>query len=486
MAAKLTSALRKTWRTLGAIKTGVVLLITVVIVAAAGTLILQRPMTDAEEMQRAYSPQVLRILDATGLTNVFHAWWFILLLVLVSASIVAASIERFPNAWRYFARPYKSTDETFRKSLPSRKQLAIKDEESGLVAAERALHSLGFRPERIIGPDRISLFAERNRISEMAVYIVHASLLLIFLGGIVDGIWGWRGYVSLERGQQISEISLKDGGTKHLPFAIRCDGAGQENYPDGSPKRWWSKLAVLQDGHEMNSKEIAVNDPLVYSGIRFYQSGYGSTGKVEKLLLTASARDGKTKPQEIALTMNEPVALDADTTVRLARFIPDYFVRDGQVYKRSERVENPAVQMFVESEKTGKRAEVWLPEMDGIAHNGDSPYSFEAKDLQLGSFTGLQVSHEPGQWAVWTGCILMGLGLATAFYLAHVRFWVVPTRDARGQLVLWFGGTSNKHREAFQRKFELLSERLEQELSEQSRVESKACMQAHAKLLAGN
>jgi cytochrome c biogenesis protein len=165
MAATLASVLKKAWQTLGAIKTGVVLLITVVIVSAAGTLILQRPMTDPDELQRAYSPQVLRLLDALGLTNVFHAWWFVLLLLLVSASIVAASIERFPNAWRYYARPYKSTDESFRKALPLHKQVPIKDEESGLVAAERALHSLGLRPERVVGTQRISLFAERNRIS---------------------------------------------------------------------------------------------------------------------------------------------------------------------------------------------------------------------------------------------------------------------------------------------------------------------------------
>jgi cytochrome c biogenesis protein len=486
MVAKLNSALLKGWHTLGAIKTGVVLLITVVIVSAAGTLILQRPMTDPEEMQRAYSPQVLRILDLVGLTNVFHAWWFIFLLLLVSGSIVAASIGRFPNAWRYFARPYKSTDQSFRKALSLHKQLPIEDEETGLVAAERVLHSLGFRPERVVGPDHISLFAERHRISEMAVYIVHASLLLIFLGGIVDGIWGWRGYVSLERGQQISQIPLKEGGTKQLPFAVRCDGAGQENYNDGSPKRWWSKLAVVEGDREVQAKEIVVNDPLVYGGVRFYQSGYGSTGKVEKLVLTASRVDAKNKAQEIGLTMNEPVQLDADTSVRLTRFIPDYVVRDGQVYSRTDRVENPAVQMLVESKQTGKSVEVWLPEIEGFSHNAESPYSFEAKDLQLGSFTGLQVSYEPGQWAVWAGCILMGLGLVTAFYLVHVRVWFVPTHDARGQLVLWFGGACNKNREAFQHKFELMTEKLEQELAKESKSQSKACVQAHATSLAGD
>ena len=117
---------RKIWQTLGAIKTGVILLILVVILSAAGTVILQRPATDADEMQRAYSPQVLRLLDGVGLTDVFHAWWFVLLLVLVSLSIVAASIQRFPNSWRFFSRPYKSPDEAFRKALPTQALIPIK------------------------------------------------------------------------------------------------------------------------------------------------------------------------------------------------------------------------------------------------------------------------------------------------------------------------------------------------------------------------
>ena len=63
MGATIHSLARKTWQTLGAIKTGVILLILVVVLSAAGTVILQRPATEADEMQRAYSPQVLRLLD---------------------------------------------------------------------------------------------------------------------------------------------------------------------------------------------------------------------------------------------------------------------------------------------------------------------------------------------------------------------------------------------------------------------------------------
>ena len=41
---------RKIWQTFAAIKTGVVLLIVVVILSAAGTVILQRPATDPDEI----------------------------------------------------------------------------------------------------------------------------------------------------------------------------------------------------------------------------------------------------------------------------------------------------------------------------------------------------------------------------------------------------------------------------------------------------
>src|SRR3954454_20660349 len=167
MAPSFRSVIRSTWQTLSSIKTGVILIILVVIFSAAGTVILQRPMTDPDDMQRAYSPGMLRFLDAVGLTDVFHAHWFVALMILVSFSIIAASVQRFPNAWRYFARPYKSPDESFRKVLPVQAQIPVTDEEQGLGAAERAFQHLGLRSERIVRTDSFSLFSERHRISEI-------------------------------------------------------------------------------------------------------------------------------------------------------------------------------------------------------------------------------------------------------------------------------------------------------------------------------
>jgi cytochrome c biogenesis protein len=456
---------QKIWQTLAAIKTGVILLILVVILSAAGTVILQRPATEADEMQRAYSPHVLRLLDGLGFTDVFHAWWFVLLLSLVSLSIIAASVQRFPNAWRFFSRPYKSPDESFRNALPNHRSIPIedKDEEAAVSAAEGALQKAGFRPERMVRENSFSLFGERNRFSEMAVYIVHASLLLIFLGTNIDALLGWRGFVTLTRGQQSSQVKPQNGSPRNLPFAIRCDGAGQENYADGTPKRWWSDLAVLENGKVTLRKQIVVNEPLVYRGVRFYQASYGKTGKIDKLVFTATPRDGQS-PKDITIGLDETVPLDADTSVRLAEFIPDYVVSDGQVYARSNELENPAAHLIVESKKSGQSVNVWLPPIPGLEQNASSPYAFEGKDVQMAYFTGLEVSHEPGQWSVWAGVVLMGIGLTVVFYFVHTRIWVVPVRDAGGQLQLWIGGIANKNKDAFEQRFQDLIKQIESEL----------------------
>lgn len=476
MAPSLRSVWRKTWATLSSIKTGVVLIILVVIFSAAGTVILQRPMTDADDMQRAYSPAMLRFLDATGLTDVFHAPWFIALMILVSLSIIAASVQRFPNAWRFYARPYKSPDESFRRALLTQATIPVADEEQGLSTAERAFRHLGLKTERIVRTDSFSLFSERNRISEMAVYMVHASLLLIFFGFIVDSLYGWRGFLMLSPGNSSNQIEMKNGSLRTIPFSIRCDGTGEETYADGSPKKWWSKLAVVDGGREALRKEIVVNDPLVYHGLRFYQASYGRTGKIEKLVVNATATSGPNRtPHEITLAMNQPVALDPDTTAQIVEFIPDFVVQDGRVYARSRDVVNPAVHMVVTSKKAGTSVNVWLPEMPGIDQNAASPYAFDPKDLKTQFYTGLQVSHEPGQWAVWAGVVLMALGLTFVFYVVHMRFWVVPFVDARGKAALWVGGTANRNRDAFELRFKHLVEEIQKELKPQvvAKAESK-------------
>src|SRR5271169_1404723 len=90
-----------------------------------GTFILQRPMTQEGQIEQIYAPQVVRLLNAIGLFDVFHAWWFILLLGLLGANIALASLERFPQVWRLFARPHLTADPWFVNQLPFRREIPL-------------------------------------------------------------------------------------------------------------------------------------------------------------------------------------------------------------------------------------------------------------------------------------------------------------------------------------------------------------------------
>ncbi len=458
---------KRIYKTLSNLRTGIILLLLVGISSAVGTFILQRPATDPEKMQTAYSPEMLRWLDRLTLTDIFHAWWFLALLGLLSLSIVLVSVDRFPNSWRFYARPYRKTDSHFRGALPTKVELPIKNAVDGLNAAERALKKLHWPVERISDGDQSSLYCERHRFSVMAVYVIHASLLLIFAGGIIDGLFGYSGFLMLQKGQTGNVIELRTGAKKVLPFSIKCYEAGQENYADGSPKKWWSKLGVVQDGKEVKTKEIVVNDPLVHRGLRFYQASYGPTGKVEGVKVVATPTGGAAR--EITLQMNEPVQLDPNTTVTLAEFIPDFFIRDNQVFKRSDDVVNPAFRLAIKKAGSDQAAVQWIfPAYNPVSQGQEADYKFEYRDMQMGYFTGLEVSHEPGQWLVWAGCVLMGVGLFVAFYMVHMRLWVVAVPNANGKLVLWIGGQANKNKDRFEQKFNEVVDSIRTELDQAS------------------
>ena len=139
------------------------------------------------------------------------------------------------------------------------------------------------------------------------------------------------------------------------------------------------------------------------------------------------------------------------------------------MYKRSNEVGSPAAHLVETVKSSGKSFDVWFPQLDEVADNSKAPYLLEPKDLKMGHFTGLEVSHEPGQWGVWSGVVLLGVGLTFVFYVIHMRFWAVPVRDERtGLYSLWIGGSANRNRDAFEERFNELIEAIEKEVQPSS------------------
>jgi cytochrome c biogenesis protein len=427
-------------------------------------------MSQEGQIEQVYAPQVVHLLNAVGLFDVFHAWWFILLLGLLGANITLASIERFPQVWRLYVRPHYLADAAFVHALPFQREIPLGPHtgEEALGLASRKLEKMGYPPR----PDALSkgtLYVEKHRLVRLAPYVVHASLLIIFAGAIVDGTHGYKGFINLRprTSTDVLEPLTAPGANRQLDFTIRCDAAGMDSYPDGSPRQYWSQLTVLEQGREVMRKKIYVNDPLTYKGVRFFQASYAPTGTPRELVMEASWQEnGAEKRQTLTLTPGAPTPLSAqNATVAVVDFLPDYVLQGNQITSRSMEPRNPAIHLQVERPGSGVTNAWVLAKSPELHPPNDTGLNFRFVSVQMDATTGIQVAHEPGQWMIWAGCLLLTTGLMMALYLSHIRIWGVVAADRKGHPVLILGGQPSKYRENFERKFHELTGAVETALA---------------------
>jgi cytochrome c biogenesis protein len=264
---------------------------------------------------------------------------------------------------------------------------------------------------------------------------------------------------------------------KTLPFLIRCDQFGIETWADGSPKKYWSKLALVEDGKEVAAKTIVVNDPLVYKGIHIYQSTWGRSNTPKALVFTATPVKGG-EPATVEVPVGGKAALPDGESLSILRWVSDYYIQDNEVYNKSSELENPAVQLGLTNAK-GETKKIWLFAQVNSTKGQGAPYEFEFAKGQMSwsqyfenvpwrKFTGLEVAHHPGQYGVFIGVVLLAIGLVIAFYTQHSRIWAAVAEDSSGGKLLWVGGTTNKNRERFQAKFEQIKMTLQEEFAKAS------------------
>lgn len=453
------------------LKCGLLLLGLLGVAVVLGTLILQRPMAQEGQIEQVYAPQIVSLLNVLGLFDVFHTWWFILLLGLLGGNITLASIERFPQVWRLYARPHFLADATFIRALPFQKEIPLGPHTpaGAMALAAETLENLGYPPRAGVLPQG-TLYVEKHRIVRLAPYVVHASLLIIFVGAMLDGTRGYKGFVSLRPGASTDVIEplTMPGARRHLNFTLRCDAAGMVPYPDGSPRQYWSQLAVLENGREVERKKIYVNDPLTYKGVRFFQASLSSMGTPRKLMMEASwLENGVEKHQALTLAPGTPAPLDEQgSTVALVDFIPDYVLQGNQITSKSDDPNNPAIHLQV-MRAGAQVTNAWvLAKSPQLNPPNDTGVKFRFLSVDMDSMTGLQVAHEPGQWLIWAGCLLLVTGLMMALYLSHIRIWGIVADDRKGQPALLLGGQPSKYRENFERKFHELTTEVQSALAQ--------------------
>ncbi|MFA6148011.1 MAG: cytochrome c biogenesis protein ResB [bacterium] len=427
------------WNSLISIKFAIWIIILLAVTSILGTVIEQNQ--SPEKYHQVYEEWAYNLMDRINLFDMYHSWWFLLLLCLFTLNLACCTIDRLPRVIRTVRKPKTVLDGAMEKSLPLTERWKSKGDIALRTDEYKAALAREFAAPKVTDADgAVHLYAEKGVASRFGAYATHAGIIIVFLGAILGNVFGYKSYVNIPEGKEASHLDAR-GGKQHinLPFAVRNNRFWMETYPSGQPKKYASDLSVMENGREVLRKTITVNDPLVYKGVWFYQSSYGQEGGATAQV--AVRRHDGTSLGTLSLAPNEPVKIDGYGVVR------------GVDYNQDFQGNGPALQVVIE--KPGQAASsLWIlqgrPDQDR-ARKDSMVFSFGGLTSKM--YTGLQVAKDPGVNLVWLGCLLLTAGMMISFFVSHRRVWIRLAEGPQGKVEVTAAGSANRNRPAFEKTF---------------------------------
>ncbi|MFQ5991061.1 MAG: cytochrome c biogenesis protein ResB [Nitrospiraceae bacterium] len=446
------------------IKLAMFLFIVLAITATIGTVIQQgeRPEVYIQE----YGEDAYRWFVRLGFTDVYHTWWFTSLLAFLCINSLTCFYKRFPAIWRSMRQDKVGVTLPFIKGLKYTVELPVQGSKEGV--AEGMVQLLAQKGYRVLAKNdsqEATLFATKGIVGRVGAHMAHLSATVIVLGGLMGSYWGFQEFgVCLE------------GMTYHIPkgkFDLRVDKFWIDYYDNGAVQSYNSTLTVIDDGAEVTSKTITVNDPLVYKGIWFYQSSYGDAWD-QILMARLNVRDKETAEivQTVDLEWQKEKRLgELGLKLMLTDFVADFGFNSTQrkVYSKTVEHTNPAIRLAL-TEQQSLEATPWIfYHYPGLFEIPGSKYQFELVGYQPKKFTGLQITKDPGVNIVWVGSTMIVVGITLSSFIYHRRLWakVIPSQAG---VTVHLGGTSHKSQLDFQKEFRKLTERIQTINSQHSRT----------------
>jgi len=424
------------------VKVTIFLLVLLILASILGTLV---PQGWTEMQYRHKYGNNYTLLKNLQLIDVFHSYWYTTLLILFCANLIICSVSNFES----LMKSLKISDSVIREisSLKYYKKLPLENTKSKteiIQGIRKTFASNLYRLKYADEPHSLYYF-ERGKIGRFGPLLTHASMIIILLGGIIVGRFGF-----------IDHRDIVVGKTIDVPgsnFQIRADDFKVEFYPEtGTPKDYKSILTIIENGNSVYTKTIEVNHPLKYKGVKFFQSSYGMADTIEvELSRKLSDQSNSEVLGKFRINSGEEIQIP-NTQLRLKALsvIPDFVIDEsGRIGTRSMSPNNPAafLELYEANELRGS-SWVFLKHPD-FHVSSDSDYSF--KFLSILYYTGLQISKDPGISIIWTGCLLMVIGMFLSFYVPYKRLWINLSEDT-----IEVGGRTYKDRAGFEKEFKRL------------------------------
>ncbi|MDQ7039108.1 MAG: cytochrome c biogenesis protein ResB [Aquificota bacterium] len=401
------------------------------------------------------------------LTDVFHSWYYISLIVLLAVNLTVCSIKRLPRIWRqtFGSERVMRLDERAERHLKP-VSISVGDPQEVI----RFLLRKGFKVYKEEKDGKVYIFAEKGRFSRLGVYIVHIALLIIMFGALIDALFGIRGFLPVPEGET-NDIMLVGPEDKRyrLPFAVHLKEFRIISYEEEAREKgrevderfkdavasYRSYIEIFNSGRKVAEGKVEVNSPFVFRSYRIFQASYGLTGGVREMGVVVVDKNLAEKDPEKAVlgrftVRSGEVAEFKDMLVSVERVVLN--IHNPEAGMDGELA--PAVVLKVLKDRKDYNVPVvYDPRLTVFVYSEiedlrDFPYVFFMDGFVPQFFSGFQVSYHPGTNIIWIGSALLVLGMIVAFYTVHRKVWIrVEGNTAKVALY------SHKFRGEFQNSF---------------------------------
>ncbi len=264
-----------------------------------------------------FGPFWFEVYEKLGLYDVYHAGWYLIILVFLVVSTSVCIYRNAPN----FAREMKS----FRENVSEQSLNAFKHRHEATTAqtpealaasVQRYLEGQGYKVKNLPREDGVLLAAKAGSWNRLGYFLAHSAIVMICLGGLIDGnlvfkaqqLLGYkkietrdipqsqvpaisrlspsnpsfRGSVQIPEGSSADVVFLNVANgylVQDLPFTVALKQFRIEHYTTGQPKNFESDIEIFdRSGKKIREATIAVNHPLIEDGIAIYQASFADGG----------------------------------------------------------------------------------------------------------------------------------------------------------------------------------------------------------------
>ncbi len=414
------------WRLFSSVRLAVVLILVITCLSLVGALLIQAPVETVKDAQ-AYSSWINTVatakvgiwapfLSALQMFNVFRSPWFTIACALLMLNILICSLNR----WSSIRSSIRGGP------IIKEKNFYMGDDNCSVLSdinatpAEAAKGSLkilsqrGYRTRDESDRNNAYITADKNRYYRLGTYFSHFSLILFVLAFIAGSYFGFRDLNFSVPVGSIREVGHNTG------LSLQLVSFTDEYYEDGTPKDYRSEVILYENSKPVKQATIQVNHPLVYKGVRFFQSYFGPTVKIQVRDENGQDMFIENIPMDSSFVIEGVRRYEGEIETDLLQGISRIRLISSAV--NAEDLIIPPGNIAVDvRDASNNQIDFRLVEKDIPRLVGGLEFTF----LEDSKYSGFQVSHDPASILIWIASALFVVGISAVLYFPYRQIWVL-------------------------------------------------------------